>query len=370
MSDDQTAHLKTTPLDELHRSLKGKMVPFAGYAMPVQYPTGIIAEHRHTREKCSLFDVSHMGQLAIRGKDAAQALETLVTGDLREAPIGKTIYTLLTNDEGGIIDDLMVTTQIDHLFLVVNAANKERDIAHLRSRLSSQFQIDVLERALLALQGPAAVTVLARFAPACRHMTFMTGSTVTIQDLPCYITRSGYTGEDGFEIAVEADKADALADLLLAESEVKPAGLGARDTLRLEAGLCLHGHDIDETTNPIEAGLAWTIGRRRRSDGGFPGAENILKQIGGGTARKRVGIRLEGRAPAREHTEIVDQRGESVGHVTSGGFGPTANAAIAMGYVKTELAQPGIQLQLVVRGKPLKGEVVKLPFVEHHYYKG
>lgn len=368
MSDDQSDTLRTTPLDALHRSLKAKMTPFAGYSMPVQY-RGIIAEHQHTREKASLFDVSHMGQVSLYGAEAAAALEALVPADLSDTPVGKTSYTLLTDDQGGIIDDLMVTTQVDHLFLVVNASRKERDVAYLRDRLPSSLQMSILDKALLALQGPAAVTVLSRFVPACRHMPFMTGMTLTIHDVPCFVTRSGYTGEDGFEISVDSGKAEAMARLFLSEPEVAPAGLGARDTLRLEAGLCLYGNDLDETTTPVEAGLAWTIGRRRRSDGGFPGAAQILRQLAGGAVRRRVGIVLDGRAPARAHADITDAGGKPIGIVTSGGFGPTVGGPIAMGYVAAAQAEPGTAVRLLVRGKPLSGHIVKLPFVPHRYYK-
>ncbi len=370
VTDNQGQDLKQTPLDALHRKLGAKMVPFAGYDMPVQYD-GILAEHQHTRAKAGLFDVSHMGQVILRGGDAAAALETLVPGDFQELPVGKMRYTMLTNEQGGIMDDLMGSRGSDHLFLVVNAGCKERDIAHIRERIGGRCEMEVLyDRALLALQGPAAAEVLARLAPPARHMLFMTAETLTIADVPCFVTRSGYTGEDGFEISVPEDKAEHLAGMLLHEPEVKAIGLGARDSLRLEAGLCLFGNDIDETTTPIEAGLIWTISKRRRQEGGFPGADVIQRQIAEGVERRLVGIRPEGRAPARAHTKITSTADDSIiGEVTSGGFGPSVEGPVAMGYVKTTFAKPGTPVNLSVRGKSLPAEVIKMPFVEHRYYK-
>jgi aminomethyltransferase len=366
-----TAPLKRTPLYELHRARSAKMVPFAGYEMPVQYPTGIIAEHLHTRSQAGLFDVSHMGQIRLRGTRAANALEALVPADLQALAPQRMRYTLLLNDKGGIHDDLMATRVEEGLMLVVNAACKDADLAHLRARLDRSVTIEPrFERALLALQGPAAATVLARFAAGVERMPFMSAAELSIAGVPCSLTRSGYTGEDGFEISLAAERAVAVAERLLAEPEVAPIGLGARDTLRLEAGLCLYGHDIDETTTPIEAGLAWTIGKRRRSEGGFPGADIVLRQLAEGTARKRVGIRPDGRAPAREGTAIVDAAGHPVGQVTSGGFGPSVNAPIAMGYVDAAHSAQDTALAVVVRDVARPAHVAPLPFVPTRYYRG
>src|SRR5438132_8081404 len=313
--------LKRTPLHALHVALGGKMVPFAGYEMPVQYPAGILQEHLHTRAQAGLFDVSHMGQVRLASADAARALEALVPGDLLALAPRHMRYTLLLNEKGGILDDLMATRLEDGLFLVVNAARKEADFAHLRDRIAGATAVEPLaDKALLALQGPAAATVLSRFAPTVAQLGFMTAMATTLDGHECLITRSGYTGEDGFEISLPASDAAAVAELLLAEPEVRPIGLGARDSLRLEAGLCLYGHDIDETTTPIEAGLAWTIGRRRRVEGGFSGAAVVLRQLAEGAPRRRIGIRPDGRAPAREDTPIISPAGETIGRVTRGGF--------------------------------------------------
>ena len=361
--------LLRTPLDALHRDLGAKMVPFAGYAMPLQFE-GIIAEHHHTRTAAGLFDVSHMGQARLRPAGAAEMLETLVPGDISGLAPGRMRYTVLTNAEGGILDDLMVTAAADHLFLVVNAACKERDFAHIEEKTKARCALEVLDdRALLALQGPRAADVLARFAPACRNMPFMSGESQSLAGVACFVTRSGYTGEDGFEISAPADEAVTLAESLLDEPEVRPAGLGARDTLRLEAGLCLYGADIDETTTPLEAGLGWIIGRRRRAEGGFPGADVIVGQIADGVARKRVGLRPDGRAPVRAHARIMDSNGEAIGEVTSGGFGPSVGAPVAMGYVASAHAAPGTPVTVEARGKTVPATVAKLPFVELRYFK-
>lgn len=363
--------LKTTPLHALHVELGAKMVPFAGYDMPVQYPAGIMKEHQHTRAAAGLFDVSHMGQLRLTGEGRAAALETLVPGEIQALGVGRMRYTLFLNERGGILDDLMVTNMGDHLFLVVNAACKEQDIAHLRACLPAGIGVEVLgDRALLALQGPQAAAVLARFAPAAATMKFMTVLEAEVAGAPALVTRSGYTGEDGYEISVPAAQAEAVARRLLAEPEVEAIGLGARDSLRLEAGLCLYGHDIDETTTPIEANLGWAIGKRRRAEGGFPGADVVLAQLRDGPARLRVGIRPEGRAPAREHTPVTDAGGATVGEVTSGGFGPTVGGPVAMGYVPASMAEPGTALGLSVRGKTLPAQVAQLPFVPQRYYRG
>ncbi len=371
-----------TALYDAHVRLGARMVPFAGYLMPVQYE-GILAEHQWTRAHAGLFDVSHMGQATLISPDfetTARALEALVPADILSLKPGQQRYSQLLNDTGGILDDLMVSRSPDpkdegRLILVVNAGRKYDDIAHVAARLPAGVTLEPHPGlALIALQGPEAVAVLARLAPAVADMPFMTGIRIVLPFSPAsrptvYITRSGYTGEDGFEISIPADHVAALWDHLAAEPEVKPIGLGARDSLRLEAGLCLYGHDIDETTSPVESGLLWSIQRRRREDGGFPGAARIQSEIAGGPARRRVGIRPEGRAPAREGTEIHDAAGRPIGIVTSGGFGPSVGAPIAMGYVEAASAAPGTAVQLLVRGKPLPAVVAALPFVPNRFHR-
>ena len=363
--------LKKTPLHALHVELGARMVPFAGYDMPVQYPGGIIGEHLQVRAGAGLFDVSHMGQLRLTakpGRNAAEALERVVTSDILGLPAGRMRYALFTEESGGILDDLMVSNVGDHLLLVVNAACKEDDEAHLRRAIADDVEIENLsKRALLALQGPRAEDALARLAPDCRGLSFMGTAFWVIEGERCFVTRSGYTGEDGFEISIPDHAAERLARRLLAMPEVKPAGLGARDSLRLEAGLPLYGHDIDRKTTPVEAGLAWSIAKRRRTEGGFPGAEVIRRQLAEGTKRKRVGILPEGRQPARDHSEIQDSDGRRLGEITSGGFGPSVNGPIAMGYVESRAASVGQPLGLMVRGKALAAKVVGLPFVKHGY---
>ena len=364
------AELKRTPLFDLHRELGARMVDFAGWAMPVQYPQGILQEHHWCRTQAGLFDVSHMGQVRIEGDDAAAALERLVPGNIIELAPGRARYTVFTNDAGGILDDLIATRTDQGLFLVVNAGCRDADIAHLRAALEPACRVvELADRALLALQGPAAATALARLAPGCTELRFMQSAEMKVDGQPCRVSRLGYTGEDGFEISLPAAQAAGLARALLAFAEVRPIGLGARDSLRLEAGLCLYGHDIDTGTTPIEAGLAWTIAQRRRAAGGFPGAAVIQMQLRDGPPRRLVGLRLEGRAPAREHTEIEDRAGRRIGTVTSGGFGPTVGAPIAMGYVETAQAAPGTPVQLLVRGKPLPARTAQLPFVPHRYQR-
>jgi glycine cleavage system T protein (aminomethyltransferase) len=364
------APLKQTPLYALHRSLGARMVAFAGWEMPVQYPAGILAEHLQTRSRAGLFDVSHMGQLRLLGADPAGAFEALVPGDISSLRPMRMRYTLLLNAAGGILDDLIVTRHADSLFVVVNAATRDKDFDHLRANLNPAVTIERLDdRALMALQGPAAAAVMQRLAAGAGQLPFMSAAEIVLDGQPCLVTRSGYTGEDGFEISLAAAGAQALAERLLAEPEVAPVGLGARDSLRLEAGLCLYGHDIDETTTPVEAGLAWTIGQKRRTEGGFPGASIILKQITHGTARKRVGIRPEGRAPAREGTPILDVAGNEIGRVTSGGFGPSLGGPIAMGYVDAAHAAEGTALSLTVRGTARPAQTARLPFVPHRYYR-
>ncbi len=368
---DTSEDLKQTPLAALHQKLGGKMVPFAGYEMPVQFPAGIMAEHNHTRASASLFDVSHMGQAVLRGDNVAAAMETLVPADLQALPLGKTGYTMLTDENGGIIDDLMIANHGDHLHLVVNASRKEVDFAHISEHLADRVELDIREdRALIALQGPKAAEVLSRFVQYCDTMKFLFTSVGELAGVTCFISRLGYTGEDGYELSVPVDGVVTVAEALLAEAEVEPAGLGARDSLRLEAGLALYGNDIDLTTTPIEANLAWTIGKRRRAEGGFLGAEVILKQLAEGTARLKVGIKPDGRAPAREHTEIQDMEGRAIGEITSGGFGPTVGGPVAMGYVETAFAETGTEINLMVRGKALPGKVAALPFAPHRYFRG
>ncbi|HEY2560843.1 MAG TPA: glycine cleavage system aminomethyltransferase GcvT [Caldimonas sp.] len=376
MSDPNPSQaLQRTPLHALHVALGARMVPFAGYDMPVSYPSGILAEHRHCREAAVLFDVSHMGQLRLVGADAAAALETLVPVDIVGLAEGRQRYALFTNDAGGILDDLMVTHRADHLFLVVNAGCKAADIAHLRATIANRCAIEPMpERALLALQGPAAGRVMARLAPSLASLTFMTGAAAKIAAIDVFATRSGYTGEDGFEISVAGDKAEALARALLAEPEVAPAGLGARDTLRLEAGLCLYGHDIGTTTTPIEAALAWAIQKVRRPGGdragGYPGAATIARQLGHGPERKRVGLLGLERAPVREAATIVDDAGVTIGRITSGTIGPTVGKPVALGYVPTALATPGCLVHADVRGKRQPMQVTSLPFAPHRYFRG
>jgi aminomethyltransferase len=378
MAHDEVPLLRT-PLYALHVRLGARMVPFAGYEMPVQYPGGIIAEHLHTRAAASLFDVSHMGQVAVRPRsgrivDAARALEALVPGDILALAPGRQRYTLLTNDAGGVRDDIMVSHQHDHLAVVVNAACKDADDAHLVASLGSTCEVAMeADRALLALQGPRAEAALARLAPEVSAMRFMDARPVDIMGAACLVSRSGYTGEDGFEIGIAAAHAEALCEELLRDDNVAMAGLGARDTLRLEAGLCLYGSDLDVDTTPVEAALEWTIGPARRAGGtragGFSGATRILDELTAGAPRRRVGLRPQGRAPVRAHAMLFrDVAGATeIGMVTSGGFGPSLDAPIAMGYVSASCAQPGTPLFAEVRGKRLPVTVSELPFVTPHY---
>ena len=362
--------LRETALYALHISLGAKMVPFAGYDMPVQYRAGILAEHRHTRSQAGLFDVGHMGQARIYGEGGASAIEALVPGDILGLAQDRTRYTQLTNEAGGILDDLMITRRADHLFLVVNAACKDADFAHIGAALPKNCRLEILDdRALIALQGPAAVAVIDGLAPGVAKLDFMSLAEFKIGGIACLVSRSGYTGEDGVEISVPNAHAEALAQTLLRDARVQPVGLGARDTLRLEAGLCLYGHDIDTTTTPVEAALAWSIGKRRRAEGGFAGAAVIRRQLTEGVARKRVGILPDGRAPVREGAPISDADGGAIGSVTSGGFGPTIDRPVAMGYVATAQAREGVPVALTVRGKSLSAKVARLPFVAHRYHK-
>jgi len=369
-----SAALQRTPLYELHLELGAKMVPFAGYEMPVNYPGGIISEHRQCRESAALFDVSHMGQLRLTGADAAAALETLVPVDVVDLPVGKQRYALFTNAAGGILDDLMIARRPNDLFVVVNAACKAADTRHMVTHLSHRCQvIPMPERALLALQGQKSVKALARLADGVSKLTFMTGGMFTLAGAECFVTRSGYTGEDGFEISVPADAAVTLAKALLAEPEVKPAGLGARDTLRLEAGLCLYGHDINEHTTPVEAGLTWAIQKVRRPggarEGHYPGADKLAGQLATGVQIKRVGLLGLERIPVREGAILVDALGHKLGHVTSGTLAPTVNQPIAMAYLAANHAVLNHEVWAEVRGKRQPMRVIKLPFVPPGYVR-
>jgi aminomethyltransferase len=376
--DDQDS-LKKTPLHALHVSLGGKMVPFAGYDMPVQYPAGVLKEHLHTRSSAGLFDVSHMGQLRLLPKsgkveDAARALERLVPQDISAIAPGRQRYAQFTNTDGGILDDLMVANFGDHLFLVVNAACKDEDEAHLRANLSDDCVIDSLaDRALIALQGPKAESALAKLCAEAPSMKFMDSGPHEVAGLACFVSRSGYTGEDGFEISVPAADAERLAKTLLENPDVMPIGLGARDSLRLEAGLCLYGHDIDTESTPVEAALEWSVQKSRRTGGaragGFPGAEKILAHFDHGASRRRVGLLAQGRAPVREGALLFADAagGEPIGKVTSGGFGPSLNAPVAMGYVPTERSALGTTLFAEVRGQRLPLTVAAMPFVKNTY---
>jgi aminomethyltransferase len=365
-----------TPLHSRHVALGARMVPFAGYDMPVQYPSGILTEHNWTREKAGLFDVSHMGQAFLVGPDhetTARALEALIPADIVNLAPGKQRYSQLLNDEGGILDDLMVTRSADPdedgaLYLVVNAACKTQDYAHIEARLPPNVKLIKAEhRGLIALQGPGAEAALATIAPEAAEMSFMSSRTMKVAGIKANISRSGYTGEDGYEISADAKRIGEIWDTLLLDAIIKPIGLGARDSLRLEAGLCLYGHDIDAITSPVEAALTWSIQKRRREEGGFPGSARIQREFADGVSRVRVGLLPEGKAPAREGAEIATPEGEIVGKVTSGGFGPTLNAPCAMGYVEKAHSAPGTPLHLIVRGRPLPAVVASMPFVPNRY---
>ncbi|MDE2453962.1 MAG: glycine cleavage system aminomethyltransferase GcvT [Burkholderiales bacterium] len=374
------AELLETPLHALHLRLGARMVPFAGYAMPVQYRSGLIAEHRHCRSAAALFDVSHMGQLRLVGADAAAALETLVPVDVVDLGVGRQRYAFFTNASGGLLDDLMITrpapdSGFGDLFVVVNAGCKDADIRHLQTNIGHRCSVVTLpDRALLALQGPQAAAVLARLNPEVAKLVFMTGGAFDLNGARCFVTRSGYTGEDGFEISVAADAAAALAEALLAQPEVAPAGLGARDTLRLEAGMCLYGHDINETTSPVEAGLTWAIQKVRRPGGaragGYPGAAAIEGQLAAGASSKRVGLVGLERVPVREGTAIVDAQGRKLGTVTSGTLAPTVDQPIAMAYLPADHAAPAHEVYAEVRGKRLPMRVTPMPFNPHRYFRG
>ncbi len=372
-SSGQAAALRLTPLNGLHRELGAKLVPFARYEMPLQYAPGIVKEHNHVRAAAGLFDVSHMGQARLHGADfetVAAALEALVPADLLGLKPGRMRYTQLLNDAGGMIDDLMVTRDLEGpgLSLVVNASRKEIDFARISALLPAGVKLTPApDRALLALQGPKAAAALSRVIPGVETLGFMAGGVFQVNFGPVFVSRSGYTGEDGFEISVAASFAESLARRLLAEPEVLPAGLGARDSLRLEAGLCLYGQDMDEATSPVEAGLSFSIGKRRRVRGGFPGAERVLHELAGEPRRVRAGLKLEGRAAARTHMRVADAAGNAIGEVTSGAFTPTAAASIAMAYVPPGHANPGTPIAVEIRGALLPARIVAMPFVPHNY---
>lgn len=372
-----SADLLTTPLHALHLDLGARMVPFAGYSMPVQYPAGLVAEHHHTRNAAGLFDVSHMGQLRLTGPDAAAAFESLMPVDVLGLGLHKQRYGLLLNDEGGIIDDLMFVNRGEDIFVIVNGACKHGDLAHIQQRIGNRCTIEPqFDRALLALQGPQAVTALQRLLPGVEQLVFMTGMAAVWQGAEFYVTRSGYTGEDGFEISLPAHAAEAFARALLDQPEVKPIGLGARNSLRLEAGLCLYGNDIDSTTTPVEAGLNWAMQKVRRTGGaragGFPGAAKVLAQLDGTTPEPRLRVGLVGleRVPVREHVELHNDAGQKVGEVTSGLLAPTADQPVALAYVQAEYAATGTGLKAMVRGKAVPMQVSPLPFVPNRYFRG
>ena len=363
-----------TPLFELHQAIGGKMVPFAGYEMPVQYGLGVLKEHLHTREKAGLFDVSHMGQIRLHGERARQALESLVPVDIVDLPVGTQRYALFTNDQGGILDDLMVTNFGDHLYLVVNAACKDADFDRLSNHIGAEVEVEMLDRALIALQGPKAASVLGSLNPAVHALTFMRSDCLQLNGADCVVSRSGYTGEDGFEISVANQDVTALTERLLEHVDVQAIGLGARDSLRLEAGLCLYGHDLDETTSPVEGSLVWALSKTRRQDGaragGYPGASIVMQQLSDGVTRKRVGLKPDGRAPVREGAQLLDESQTPIGTVTSGGFGPSVAAPIAMGYVTMGHHKPGTTVFAVVRNKTIPMTVTKMPFSPHQYHRG
>ncbi|MEM7069584.1 MAG: glycine cleavage system aminomethyltransferase GcvT [Pseudomonadota bacterium] len=356
-----------TPLYDLHQELGGKMVEFAGWELPIQYPSGLMAEHKQCREKAALFDVSHMAQVELHGEDAAKKLETLVPSAISTVNPGNARYTFFTNEDGGIMDDLIVSNAGDYLFVVVNASMRGQDIPHMRDHLDGIEVREITDRALIAIQGPAAESVVATHCPEAAELIFMQTTIADIMGAQCRVSRLGYTGEDGYEISIPQDKALEITNAFLAHEDCEPAGLGARDSLRLEAGLCLYGNDIDHTTSPIEASLIWAIQKARREDGGFPGAARIQKEIADGPSKKLVGIKPEGRAPARAGVEIMNADGKKIGEITSGGFGPTVGGPVAMGYVSIEHAKAGESVNLDIRGKSHPATVTKLPFVTQNY---
>ncbi|UWQ82765.1 glycine cleavage system aminomethyltransferase GcvT [Leisingera caerulea] len=358
---------KRTPLYDLHVELGGKMVDFAGWEMPVQYPMGIMGEHKQCREKAALFDVSHMGQVILRGDNVGEKLETLCPQAYASLKEGKARYGFFTNEDGGIMDDLIVSNAGDHYFVVVNAALRHQDIPHMQANLDGVEVTEIFDRALVAVQGPKAEDVVGALCPAARELKFMETTVADIDGAECRISRLGYTGEDGYEISIPEADAIRISKLFLAHDDCEPAGLGARDSLRLEAGLCLYGNDIDQSTSPIEASLAWAIQKRRKEDGGFPGAARIQKELAEGPSKKLVGIKPEGRAPARQGVEVQSEGGDTLGTITSGSFGPTVGGPVAMGYVAADHAAPGTKVNLIIRGKAQPAEIVALPFVTQNY---
>ncbi|MBY6067911.1 glycine cleavage system aminomethyltransferase GcvT [Leisingera aquaemixtae] len=358
---------KRTPLYDLHVELGGKMVDFAGWEMPVQYPMGIMGEHKQCREKAALFDVSHMGQVILRGENVGEKLETLCPQAYAGLKEGKARYGFFTNEDGGIMDDLIVSNAGDHYFVVVNAALRHQDIPHMRANLDGVEVTEIFDRALVAVQGPKAEDVVGELCPAARELKFMETTIAEIGGVECRISRLGYTGEDGYEISIPEADAIRVSKLFLAHDDCEPAGLGARDSLRLEAGLCLYGNDIDQSTSPIEASLSWAIQKRRKEEGGFPGAARIQKELAEGAAKKLVGIKPEGRAPARQGVEIQSESGDTLGAITSGSFGPTVGGPVAMGYVAADQSAAGTKVNLIIRGKAQPAEIVALPFVTQNY---
>lgn len=367
-----TTGLKKTALYELHTERGASMVPFAGYEMPVQYLSGVKQEHLHTRDSAGLFDISHMGQIKLSGDDAIQTMESLIPGDLESLPLNSQCYSVLSNEQGGIIDDIMITNTGDALFVVINAACKEEDIIYIQDHLTGDCKLEkLIDYSLLALQGPKAANVLNRFCPKATELTFMSGKPFKINDIDCFISRCGYTGEDGFEISIPTENVESIARLLLAEEEVQLIGLGARDSLRLEAGYCLYGHDLDEETSPVEANIKWVISKKRLeiNKPGYPGRKIIQEHYINGTKRLRVGILSDGKAPIREGESVLNENDEIIGIVTSGGFSPSVKKPIAMAYINTHYAKTGTRLIVKVRNRIQQVEVVTLPFVEHNYYR-
>jgi len=358
---------RRTPLYDLHVEMGGKMVDFAGWEMPVQFPMGIMGEHKQCREKAGIFDVSHMGQVELRGENAAVELEKLVPASIVPLAENKARYTFFTNEQGGIMDDLIVANVGDHLIAVVNASMRDQDIGHMRSNMQDVDVIEISDHALIAVQGPRAVDVVGALCPAAIDLKFMETTVADILGVSCRISRLGYTGEDGFEISIPEGRAVEITRAFFAHPDCEPAGLGARDSLRLEAGLCLYGNDIDNNTSPIEAQLNWAIQKRRREGGGFPGAVRIQKELAEGPGRKLVGIKPDGRAPARAHVEVQSLDGEAIGEITSGGFGPTVGAPVAMGYVTASNSKAGTKVNLIIRGKPQPATITALPFVQQSY---
>lgn len=371
-TDQHSSELKKTPLFSLHQEQGARIVPFAGYEMPLQYSSGIKQEHLHCRSHAGLFDISHMGQITLQGRQGVALLESLIPSKISELKQGQQRYSVLTNDSGGILDDIMLTNMGEHFLLVVNAACKDEDFAYLQSKSShlsdEDCRFEVLDNALLALQGPSAASVLQELAPETANLNFMQGSVFDIAGISCIINRCGYTGEDGFEISLPGEQAVVLADVLLKHDEVELIGLGARDTLRLEAGLCLYGHDIGEDTTPVEADIQWIINDKTLQNH-YPGSDIIRQQLASGASRKRVGLMMDGKVPFREGMDILDEAGEIVGRTTSGGFSPSLGKPIAMAYIKSELAKTDQQLQVKIRNKIYQLETVALPFVKHRYHR-